>query len=172
MSKDTVADSRQTLLRELGARAHQLRATTRAADHFVAQGGEEDSDTGSWLMSAARSLAADIVSDIDSLARNLREAPADAGFAQTVQKLRVTAHELQAAARAADHFLDGDTRDDQETGGWLIACARTLAEKLSEGLDDAVPGSRGRPGTELVVDAQEAALQRRMASAASRVVGA
>jgi len=168
---DTVAESRYALLRQLGARAHQLRAATRAADHFVALGTAEDADTGSWLMSCAVGMAAETAADIDGLARSLREAPADAAFAQMVQKLRVKSHELHAAARAADHFLDADEREDREAGSWLIACARGLAEKLAAGLDDASGGQK-RPVADAVVDAQDAALQRRMASATTKVRGA
>ena len=40
-------------LRQLGSRAHQLRAATLAADHFNTLQDTQDKDTGSWLMSCA-----------------------------------------------------------------------------------------------------------------------
>ncbi|MFY9513546.1 MAG: hypothetical protein WAQ05_21485, partial [Rubrivivax sp.] len=157
-------DSRHQLLRRLGAQAHQLRATTRAADHFVALGVPEDRDTGSWLMSSAVDLAAEVAQDIDGLARGLKEAPADAGFGQVVQKLRVRAHQLHAAARAADHFMDLDSRDDRETAGWLIATARTLADRLAAEIDDGAGGmQKQRPVEANVIDANDAGLVRRVA---------
>jgi len=167
---DAAADARHAILRQLGARAHQLRAATRAADHFIALGVAEDTDTGSWLMSCAVGLATELAADIDSLARGLREAPPDAALAQAVQKLRVRAHELHAAARAADHFLDGDDHEDRDTGGWLITCARGLAEKLAAGIDDAAGGQK-RPAPQVVTDAQDAALQRRVSQVTAPVRG-
>jgi hypothetical protein len=129
-------DDPQRALRQLGARAHQLRATTRAADHFNAKDGAEDRNTGSWLMSSALVLAADLAADIDGLARSVKERPADAALRQTVASLRVRAHQLHAAARAADHFLDQDSREDHETGNWLVAAALGLAHKLASEMDD------------------------------------
>ena len=104
------ANDASTALRKLGSRAHQLRAATRAADHFNAQDNDADRSTGSWLMSSALTLAEDLAADIDTLARTLREGGADASMQQTVAGLRVRAHQLHASARAADHFLDQDNR--------------------------------------------------------------
>lgn len=123
-------------LRQLGARAHQLRACTRAADHFTALDTPEDRNTGSWLMSSALVIADELAADIDGLARGLKERPADAALQLRVAALRVRAHQLHAATRAADHFLDHDTLDGRDTGGWLIATALGLAQKLAAELDD------------------------------------
>jgi hypothetical protein len=168
-SADT-SDSRRAALRELGARAHQVRAATRAADHFMTQGTAEDRDTGSWLMSSAVGLAADVAADIDGIARSLKDAPAEPAFAQSVQALRVRAHQLHAAARAADHFLDQDSHEDRDTGSWLIACARGLAEKLAAEIDDGASQAR-RGGNENVIDANDAALLRRVGQATAPVRG-
>jgi hypothetical protein len=130
------ADDPHGSLRTMGARAHQLRAALRAADHFNSQGNAEERDTGSWLISSALDLAQDLVADIDSLARQLKERPADAALQQSVTALRVRAHQLHASTRAADHFLDQDNHEDRETGGWLVATAHGLAEKLSSAFDD------------------------------------
>jgi hypothetical protein len=165
------ADSRTHMLRRLGAQAHQLRATTRAADHFIALGVPEDRDTGSWLMSSTVDLADEVARELDGLARSLKEAPVDALFAQTLQRLRARAHQLHAAARAADHFLDLDNREDRETAGWLIATARTLADKLAAEIDDGASGLK-RPADGAVIDANEAALVRRVAQATAPVRGA
>ncbi len=134
-------------LRVMGARAHQLRAALRAADHYNSQGNADERDTGSWLISSALDLAQDVVADIDSLARQLKERPADAALQQTVSALRVRSHQLYASTRAADHFLDQDSNDDRETGGWLVATAHGLAMKLASAFDDsATPARRGAGG--------------------------
>lgn len=162
---------RYQVLRRLGALAHQLRATTRAADHFIARGEPEDRDTGSWLMSGAVDQSGDVAAELDTVARSLKEAPADHALSQAVQSLRVRAHQLHAAARAADHFLDLDTRDDRETASWLIASARGLADKLAAEVDDAA-GSGLRRGAEPgVVDAAEAGVVRRVSQATTPVRG-
>lgn len=162
------ADDAHGWLRQLGARAHQLRAAIRAADHFNAQDTSEDRNTGSWLMSSALVLASELGADIDGLARGLKERPADAALQQRVAGLRVRVHQLHAATRAADHFLDQDTPDGRDTGGWLIATALALAQKLAGEIDDStLPGTR-RPGPEkLVADVQDSAPSRRMATAAA-----
>ena len=48
------------------------------------------------------------------------------------------AHQL----RAADHFLDQDSPEDHDTGGWLIATARELATRLAGDIDDHSAGAR------------------------------
>ncbi len=149
------------LLRQLGAQAHQLAAATRAADHFNGRDDHEDRSTGSWLMSCALTLAADVAAEFDGIARALKDQPSDAALVQTVAALRVRAHQLQAAARAADHFLDQDTREDRETGGWLIACAQGLAQKLAAELDDTAAPLPRRAAAE----AQDAAPRRAARSA-------
>ena len=113
-------DDPHQALRQLGGRAHQLRAAARAADHYNAGDTAEDRNTGSWLISTAMEIAREVAADVDALARALKERPADAALQQTVAALRVRAHQLHAAARAADHYLDQDTSDDRETGSWII----------------------------------------------------
>jgi hypothetical protein len=137
----------QPALRELGARAHQLRAATRAADHFNAQDSRDDRNTGSWLMSCALNMADDLAADLDSLARSLKDRPTDAASVQKVAGLRVRAHQLHAAAKAADYFLDQDTLEDRDTGSWLIATAFNLAQNLASEIDDGVAAAR-RPGAD------------------------
>lgn len=139
-------EDRQQALRDLGARAHQLRATTRAADHFTAASSDADRNTGAWLMSSAVTVAEDLAADIDTLARSLKEGPSDPTVQQQVSKLRVRAHQLHAAARAADHFLEQDSREDRETGSWLIATAHGLATKLASEFDDAAVPAKKRGG--------------------------
>jgi hypothetical protein len=170
VATEAATDSRYAALRELGARAHQVRAATRAADHFMALGVAEDRDTGSWLMSCAVGLAGDVASDIDGIARSLKDSPIDAAFSQTVQSLRVRAHQLHAAARAADHFLDQDSHEDRDTGSWLIACARGVAEKLAAEIDDGASPPK-RPADAGVIDANDAALVRRVGQATAPVRG-
>jgi hypothetical protein len=156
------AEDPQGGLRAMGARAHQLRAALRAADHYNSQSHVDERDTGSWLISSALDLAQDVVADIDSLARQLKERPADAALQQTVAALRVRSHQLYASTRAADHFLDQDSNEDRETGGWLVASAHALAVKLASGFDDsAAPARRG--GAEKGSELQEAGGARRPA---------
>jgi hypothetical protein len=138
---ETGIDDPSSELRQLGARAHQLRATTRAADHYIALDAPDAANTASWLMSASLDLSAELVTGIDGLARTLKEQPG-AGLGSAVAKLRVLVHQLHAAAKAADHFLDQDGGDLRETGVWLIATASGLAAKLACGLDDAVASAR------------------------------
>ena len=53
------------MMRQLGGKAYQLLAAARAADHFIAQEGDEDRDTGSWLISCAVGLAEELAADLD-----------------------------------------------------------------------------------------------------------
>lgn len=154
-----------TALRKLGSRAHQLRAATRAADHFNAQDNAADRSTGSWLMSSALTLAEDLAADIDTLARTMREGGVDAAMQQSVAGLRVRAHQLHASARAADHFLDQDNREDRDTGSWLIACASGLAAKLAAELDDGVTPVRRPVVDKASLEPHDAQMARRMNAA-------
>lgn len=152
-------------LRALGARAHQLRATTRAADHYNAQDSSEDRNTGSWLMSCALGLAGDLAQDVDSVARSLKERPTDTVTLQHVSSLRVRAHQLHAAAKAADHFLDQDSHEDRDTGSWLIATAYSLAQKLASEIDDSVSMVR-RPAVDKTgIEPHDAGFARRVKGA-------
>jgi hypothetical protein len=159
------AEDRNPSLRQLGARAHQLQATTRAADHFNAQDGREDRNTGSWLMSCALGLAGELASDVDGLARSLKEGPVDTAVQLKVAAIRVRAHQLHAASRAADHFLDQDTQEDRETGSWLIATAYGLAQKLASEIDDSVLPVRRPLLDKVTIEPHDASLVRRVAEA-------
>lgn len=134
------------MMRQLGGRAYQLLAATRAADHFIAQEGEADRDTGSWLISCAVSLADELADDVDGMARNIRASAGEPGVAQGFQKLRVRVHQLHAATKAADHFLEQDSNVDRSTGSWLIACALGLADKLANELEELANGMRRGSG--------------------------
>jgi hypothetical protein len=164
-------DAHQTL-RRLGSRAHQLRAATRAADHFNALDREDDRNTGSWLMSCALALSADLADDIDGLARSLREQPVDAALQAKVSGLRVRTHQLHAAARAADHFLDQESTEDRETGSWLIATASSLAQKLAAEMDDNVLPQRRQQVDKTALEPHDAGLARRVAAATAPLYGA
>jgi hypothetical protein len=169
-ARTSAGDAPHQNLRALGARAHQLRATTRAADHFTGRSTESDRNTGAWLMSSAVTLSEDLAAEIDSLARSLREGPPEPALQQQVGALRVRAHQLHAAARAADHFLEQDTHEDRDTGSWLIAAALELATRLAGELDDsAVPARRRTAANGHAEEPHEAQLARRIAAAASPV---
>jgi hypothetical protein len=158
-------DDPMRALRALASRAHQLRAAATAADRFIARDGNHDRDTGSWLISAATTMASELTADIDSLARGLKERPADAVVLQTVSNLRVRAHQLSAATRAADHFLDQDNREDRDTGSWLVATALGLAQKLAAEMEDGASVARRPTGDKGVMEPHDAALSRRVAAA-------
>jgi len=161
---DSDTDAPQAL-RALGARAHQLRAATRAADHYNAQDSSEDRNTGSWLMSCALGLSLDLANDIDSVARSLKDRPTDAVTLQRVSSLRVRAHQLHAAAKAADHFLDQDSHEDRDTGSWLIATASGLAQKLAAEIDDGVNLVRRPARDKAAVEPHDASFARRVKDA-------
>ena len=132
----TPLDEAYTLLRRLAGVGYQLRAATRAGDRFLAQDSTEDRDTGVWLISCAVTLAEDITVDLDGLARSWKPRTADAALGGALTKLRTRAHQLHAATRAADHFLDQDNSEDKGTGSWLVACALGLADKLAGEAED------------------------------------
>lgn len=138
------------LMRQLGGRAYQLLAAVRGADHFIAQESEQDRDTGSWLISTAVALAEEMADDVDGMAKNIRASATDAALAHGFQKLRARAHQLYAAVRAADHFLEQESSVDRSTGSWLIACALGLADKLANELEDLANGMRHGSGDVVV----------------------
>ncbi len=129
---------RQQSLRQLGALAHQARATLRAADRLITQGPAHEADTANWLVCTAVELAQELTQELDTLARGLRDTGAEAQQLQAMAPWRRTAHQLHAACHAADMFLEQDARDDRDTGAWLVASARTLADRLAAALDDGV----------------------------------
>ena len=63
----------------------------------------------------------------------------------SLQKLRTRAHQLHAATRASDHFMEQDNNADRSTGSWLIACALGLADKLANELEELANGMRRTP---------------------------
>lgn len=166
------ADTAPALWRGLGARAHQLRAATRAADHFNALPALEDRNTGSWLISCALNLAGELADDLDAVARALKDRPGDPATAQRIAALRRRAHELHAATRAADRYLDQDTPEDRETGCWLIATACDLAARLAGDIDDQGGVARRAALDKPALEPHEAGLARRIAAAAEPVRGA
>lgn len=171
--RNTAADEGPAqVLRQLGSRAHQLRATTRAADHFSAQDAAADRNTGSWLMSCALAIADELAAEIDALARRLKEQPADIAFKQRVALLRIRAHQVHAAARAADHFLDLDSAEDHDTGSWLIATACNLARQLASEIDDGMATVRRPAADKTPIEPHDPALARRVAAATAPVRGA
>lgn len=146
------------LLRKLGGTAYQLHAAVRAADHFLAAEQAQDRDIGSWLISSAFELAEELVADLDGLAKQMKEKTSDSAILQALRRLRVRAHQLHAATRAADHFLEQESSEDRSTGSWLIAYALGLADKLAGELEDAANGlkrSAGEAGDVATPDAPD-----------------
>jgi hypothetical protein len=138
----SAAESLAGQLRTLGSRAHQVHAATRAADHYLALDTGNERDTGNWLLASAVSLAQELALDLDGLARTLKDRQADAALQTRMASLRARAHQLHAAAKAADRFLEQDNRDDHDTGGWLVPLAQTLAAKLAAEVDDMLTAAR------------------------------
>jgi hypothetical protein len=124
------------MLRRLGGQAYQLHAAARAADHYLGLDNSVDRETGSWLISSAFGIAQELATELDGLAKLLRDRPGDAAFSSELRHLRTRAHQLHAATRAADHFMEQESNEDRSTGSWLIAYALGVAEKLASELDD------------------------------------
>ena len=57
-----------TALHKLRMRAHQLQASTRAADHFLDQDSSDDRANGSWLVASALNLADKLAGEAEDLA--------------------------------------------------------------------------------------------------------
>ncbi len=168
------AESLLGLMRSLGARAHQVRAATRAADHYLAQDADGEHDTGAWLLSSAVTMAEDLAADLDGLSRTLKERNAEAPLQQRLVPLRARAHQLHAAAKAADRFLEQDNREDRDTGGWLVPMAQQLANKLANELDDTLAATR-RPAAAdkpAAVEPHDPAMARRINAATAPLRGA
>jgi len=160
----------QGALRRLGGQAHQLRATTHAADHFIGRGRDDDRNTGSWLVACALELAGELATELDAIDRSMRTA-ASSTAAPHIRGLRTRAHQLHAAARAADHYLDQDNPADRDTGSWLVACATGLASKLAFDFDDGVSSRRSAAaggGTAGPADHDSASIRRLAAAAPLR----
>lgn len=130
------ADEAYQLLRRLAGVGYQLRAATIAGDRFLTADDESDRDTGVWLISCALSLAEEITLEIDGLAKTWKQRGSDPAASTALHQLRIRAHQLHAAAKAADHFLDEDNPDDRGTGSWLVATALALADKLAGETED------------------------------------
>lgn len=162
-------DDAYAQLRRVAGVGYQLRAAIHAGDRFIAQDATEDRNTGVWLISCAVSLAEDIKTDLDSLARTWKPRAVDAALSAALHKLRTRAHQLHAATRAADHFLDQDGSEDRSTGSWLVACALGLADKLAGETDDLASGLKRTLG-EPAQAAAEAGAARRATGAALRGV--
>jgi hypothetical protein len=151
------AEEAYQLLRKLAGMGYQLRASLVGGDRFLAQDKTDDQDTGVWLVSCALMLADEITVEIDGLAKQWKPRAADAGLSASLLRLRTRAHQLQAAVRAADHFLDQDSAEDNTNGSWLVACAMNLAEKLASETEDLASaikhaGSEAPAATTVVAD--------------------
>jgi hypothetical protein len=126
----------QQSLRHLGGLAHQARVSLRAADRFVTEGQPADRDAASWLVCTALELAGELADEMDGLAKGMRESGVDAARQEALGAWRRTAHQLHAATRATDLYLEEDTADALDTGSWLLASALSLATRLADALDD------------------------------------
>jgi hypothetical protein len=144
-------NERAATLRQLAGRAYQLRASTRAADHFLTSGLGDDRKTGSWLISTALSLADTLAEDLDLMVRGLKESGSEASLVGALEKMRIQTHQVHASVRGAEHFIVVESGEDRETGGWLIATALNLAQGLASELDD-LASSLKRSANDGVID--------------------
>jgi len=69
-----------------------------------------------------------------------RHEPSAAEAYQLLRRLGGLAYQLRATARAGDHFLAQDNRDDRDTGTWLISCAVGLADEVTAEIDGLAHG--------------------------------
>jgi hypothetical protein len=151
------ADEAYQLLRKLAGMGYQLRASLVGGDRFLAQDKTDDQDTGVWLISCALMLAEEITGEIDGLAKQWKPRPSEPALAASLVRLRTRAHQLHAAVRAADHFLDQDSAEDNTNGSWLVACALGLADKLASETEDLASaikqaGNEPTPAATVVAD--------------------
>lgn len=163
----SAGDEAYQLLRRLAAVGYQLRAATVAGDRYLTQDNDSDRDTGGWLISCAVGLAEELTVEIDGLAKSWKQRPTDAAVSTGLHKLRIRAHQLHAAAKAADHFLDEDNNDDRTTGSWLVACALGLADKIAGETED-LASLMKRSATEAAAPVADVTAPRRAANAAPR----
>jgi hypothetical protein len=121
-------------------RAHQLRMTLHAADHYVAldrtDSRPDDHATAAWLLSCGLDLAAELSVGLDRLEQRLRKAGGWATFRRAVSGMRTTACQMHAVLRANTHFIARQGPDNQEVSAWLLGTARTLAQRIATELDD------------------------------------
>jgi hypothetical protein len=96
-------------LTKLRMRAHQLQASTRAADHFLDQDNSEDRTNGSWLVASALTLADKLAGEAEDLASALKRG---SGSLSTEPAAVVSGPEAavrRAAAAAANVGVRGTT---------------------------------------------------------------
>jgi hypothetical protein len=121
-------------------RAHQLRMTLHAADHYVAldrtDSRPDDHATAAWLLSCGLDLAAELSVGLDRLDQRLRKAGGWATFRRAVSSMRTTACQMHAVLRANTHFIARQGPDNQEVSTWLLGTARTLSQRIAAELDD------------------------------------
>lgn len=153
-------------LRAHGARAHQLRTSLRAADHYLSLDTADDRVTAAWLVSCALGLAAELSTGVDKVAKSLRDRRAEPALQHAVAALRQGACQLHAVTRAADHFLEQGGPDDRDVGSWLISTAHWLAQRLASDLDDHASPPRQVPVMkDDVTDSQDVEMVRRIGEA-------
>ncbi len=127
-------------MRSHGGRAHQLRTSLHAADHYLARGRKDergdDPATAIWLVSCSLNLAAELSTGLHRLNKRLRAEQINPELRPAVSTMRRQACQLHAMARATAHFLAQPSRNDNEVGSWLIVTARSLAISLATDIDD------------------------------------
>jgi hypothetical protein len=92
-------------------RAHQLQASTRAADHFLDQDSSDDRANGSWLVASALNLADKLAGETEDLASSLKRGGTSpvADTAAVVAGPEAAVRRAAAAAAAAASSVRGAT---------------------------------------------------------------
>lgn len=90
-----------TALHKLRMRAHQLQASTRAADHFLDQDSSDDRANGSWLVASALNLSDKLAGETEDLASALKRGSSAASEPVAVVGGPEAAVRRAAAAAAA-----------------------------------------------------------------------
>ena len=166
------ADDGYQQLRRVAALGYQLRAALVASDRFLAHDDAADRETAGWLVSCGLGLAQEVTADIDGLAKTWKPKASEPGLGQAMHQLRIRAHQLQAATKAADHFLDQDSSEDQANGSWLVACALGLADKLAGEAEDLASAVKRGNSEAANAATPDVAARRAAAAAAAAVRGA
>jgi hypothetical protein len=100
-----------TALHKLRMRAHQLQASTRAADHFLDQDSSDDRANGSWLVASALNLADKLAGETEDMASALKRGGSAVASepAAVVSGPEAAVRRAAAAAAAAASSVRGAT---------------------------------------------------------------
>lgn len=108
-SKKASDPATSSALTKLRMRAHQLQASTRAADHFLDQDNSDDRTNGSWLVASALTLADKLAGEAEDLASALKRGSGSMSAEPAAVVSGPEAAVRRAAAAAANVGVRGTT---------------------------------------------------------------